>query len=238
MEVLRAPSLTEKKISRTILTVSRLAATPSRKGPYHHGNLKNALIKAGVDLLSNEGVAGLTLRRVAQKAGVSHAAPYAHFADKQALIAEISTEGYRRLFEALERVADRHEGDPGAKIVEGAWAYVKFALDDPDHFKVTTSGAVEREKDYPAFVEMSGKCFSLLLHIVEECQARGVLRAGPSDLVAVSVWSLMHGLICLVLENQIPHALRDRMKIRELLIAALSQIALVALRDPAPGRRR
>jgi AcrR family transcriptional regulator len=215
-----------------------LIAAASRKGPYHHGNLKNALIKAGVDLLSKEGVAGLSLRRVAQRVGVSRAAPYAHFTDKQALIAAISTEGYRRLFEAFERVVDRHQGNPGAKLVEGAWVYVKFALDDPDHFKVTTSGAIEREKDYPAFVEMSGKCFSLVLRIVEECQARGVLRPGPADLLAVSVWSLMHGLISLVLENQIPHALRDRLSIRDLLISTLNQIALVELCDPAPERRR
>jgi AcrR family transcriptional regulator len=215
-----------------------LSAAAPKKGPYHHGNLKKALIEAGVDLLSEEGVAGLSLRRVAQKAGVSRTAPYAHFADKQALIAAISTEGYSRLFDAFQRVAERHEGNPGAKLVEGAWAYLKFALDDPDHFKVTTSGAVEREKDYPAFVEMSEKCFSLVLRIVEECQARGVLRPGPSDLVAVSVWSLMHGLISLVLENQIPHALRDRLSIRELLVSALNQITLLELRDPAPQRRR
>ena len=218
--------------------MSRLVATPPRKGAYHHGNLKNALIKAGVDLLAKEGVAGLSIRRVAQKAGVSRAAPYAHFADKQALIAAISTEGYSRLFDAMQRVAARHHDDPGAKLVEGAWAYLKFALDDPDHFKVTTSGAVEREKDYPALVEMSESCFSLVLRIVEECQARGILREGPADLVAVSVWSLMHGLISLVLENQIPHALRDRMSIRELLISTLNQITLTDLRDPAPERRR
>ena len=58
-----------------------------RKKSYHHGDLKNALIKAGADILSKEGVSALSLRKVAHKAGVSHAAPYAHFADKQALIA-------------------------------------------------------------------------------------------------------------------------------------------------------
>jgi AcrR family transcriptional regulator len=151
----------------------------SRKGSYHHGNLKSALIEAGVDLLAKEGVGGLSIRRVAQKAGVSRAAPYAHFADKQALIAAISTEGYSRLLEAFEHVAARHDGDPGAKLIEGAWAYLKFALDDPDHFKVTTSGAIEREKDYPAFVEMSGKCFSRVVGIVEECQRAASCGRGP-----------------------------------------------------------
>ena len=70
---------------------------------YHHGDLKNALIQAGVKILSKEGISGLSLRKVARQAGVSHAAPYAHFADKQALIAAISTEGYKQLYTRLKK---------------------------------------------------------------------------------------------------------------------------------------
>src|SRR5687768_9413879 len=124
----------------------------NKKSGYHHGDLKNALIEAGTDILSSEGVGGLTLRKVAQRAGVSHAAPYAHFQDKQALIAAISTEGYRRLYEAISEATHRTEGNPAAQLVEGAWAYVEFARNDPGHFKVTMSGVVERQKEYPAFV--------------------------------------------------------------------------------------
>lgn len=217
--------------------MSRSTAAAPRKGAYHHGDLKNALILAGVEILGKEGVSGLSLRRVAQSAGVSHAAPYAHFADKQALIAAISTAGYERLYGAILKAAERHAGDPGAELLEGAWAYVKFALDDPDHFKVTLSGVVDREKDYPGYVEMSEKCYELVLRIVEECQAAGVLRPGPSELVAVSVWSLMHGLVSLVLENQLPHSLGGRQRMRELLVSMLNQIALVELSDPRPRRK-
>jgi len=66
------------------------------KKTYHHGDLKNALIRAGIDILAREGVGGLSLRKVARNAGVSHTAPYAHFADKQALIAAISTNGHEK----------------------------------------------------------------------------------------------------------------------------------------------
>jgi AcrR family transcriptional regulator len=189
------------------------------------------LIAAGADILSKEGVTGLSLRKVAQRAGVSHAAPYAHFADKQALIAAISTEGYRRLYDAIRSAAERHEGDPKRQLVEGAWAYVKFALDDPDHFKVTMSGIVEKEQEYPAFVEMSQKSFALVRDIVRACQAGGVLRPGPPDLAAVGVWSLMHGLISLLLENLISRKIRERLSVREMLIATLNQITIVRL-DP------
>jgi AcrR family transcriptional regulator len=165
------------------------------------------------------------LRRVAQKVGVSHAAPYAHFADKQALIAAISTEGYQRLYEAIRVAAAQHEHDPARQLVEAAWVYVKFALDDPEHFKVTLSGVVEKEQDYPAFVEVSKKSFALVVDIVLACQKTGVLPSGSPDLVAVGVWSLMHGLVSLLLENQIPRTVVDRMPVRTLLVATLSRMA-------------
>lgn len=192
---------------------------------YHHGDLKNALIQAGIEILSKEGVSGLSLRKVARQAGVSHAAPYAHFTDKQALIAAISTEGYHMLHERIEAAAAQYAHDPARQLVEAAWAYVQFALEDPDHFKITLSGVVEREKEYPALVEMSQKSFGAVTRIVEACQAADVLDAGPSDAMAVSVWSLVHGLVLLLLNDQISHTLLDRMSARELLVFSLNQIA-------------
>ena len=199
------------------------------KAKYHHGDLKNALIAAGIDILADEGVQALSLRAVAQRAGVSHAAPYAHYADKQALIAAISTAGYQRLYERLRAVGERYAGDPLRQLVEGAWAYVQFALHDPAHFKITFSGVIEREQAYPAFVEMSQQSFGLVLQIVERCQAEGILRAGPADVLAVSVWGLVHGFVSLLLEQQISHTIRDRYSPRELLILALNQITQVEL---------
>ena len=74
---------------------------------YHHGDLKNALIKAGIEILSKEGVSGLSLRKAARQAGVSHAAPYAHFADKQTLIAAIASDGHSKINERLEAALAR-----------------------------------------------------------------------------------------------------------------------------------
>src|SRR5512139_1770343 len=176
-----------------------------QKDSYHHGDLKNALIKAGADLLSKEGASALSLRKVAQKAGVSHAAPYAHFADKQALIAAISTEGYRDLYDRIALVAERYRADPVGRLVESSWAYVQYALDEPDHFKVTLSGMIEKEQDYPAFVETAQRTFGLVVEIVGQCQQAGVLRKGLPDLTAVSNWSLIHGFATLLLEKQISH---------------------------------
>jgi AcrR family transcriptional regulator len=196
---------------------------------YHHGDLKNALIKAGIQVLAKEGVSALSLRKVARKAGVSHAAPYAHFADKQALIAAISTEGYRRLYEQVATAGRQYRGDPLRQLVEGAWAYVEFALDDPAHFRITLSGVVEKEKDYPALVEMTNQSFALVVEIVTACQAAGILKAGPADLMAVSIWSAIHGLVSLILEGQISHTLLEHFTAREMLIYTLSQFIQVEI---------
>jgi AcrR family transcriptional regulator len=195
-----------------------------KKKTYHHGDLKNALIKAGVEILATDGVSGLSLRKVASKAGVSHAAPYSHFSDKQALIAAISTEGFRQLYERVSAVAEEYKTKPSGQLVEAAWAYVQFALDDSDRFKVMFSGVLEKEKEYPEFVAESQRNFQLVKMIVEANQATGMLRSGPSDLVALSAWGIIHGFIMLLLEGQISHTVLEQKSLRELVEFQLGQI--------------
>lgn len=198
----------------------------SKKKTYHHGDLKNALIKAGVEILAKDGVSGLSLRKVALKAGVSHSAPYAHFEDKQALIAAISTEGFRQLYERIDMAAKKYKTEPSRQLVEAAWAYVQFAMDDTDRFKVMFSAVLEKEKEYPQFVAESQRNFQLVKMIVEANQAAGVLRSGPSDLAALSAWGIVHGFVMLLLEGQIPHFILERTNLRELLEFQLDQITL------------
>ena len=197
-----------------------------KKKTYHHGDLKNALIKAGVEILAKDGVSGLSLRKVAQKAGVSHSAPYSHFADKQALIAAISTEGFRQLYERVNGVVEEYKTKPSMQLIEVAWTYVQFAMDDPDRFKVMFSGVLEKEKEYPEFVAESQRNFQLLKMIVEANQASGRLRSGASELAALSAWGIIHGFVMLLLEGQIPHVILEEKSLRGLVEFQLEQIML------------
>ena len=192
------------------------------KKAYHHGDLKNALIQAAIAILAEEGVGGLSLRKAARRAGVSHAAPYAHFADKQALIAAVSTEGYRRIHARLQAAAAPYPNDPLRRLVEGAWAYMEFALEDPAHFRITLSGAVSREQDYPELVHATAESFALVVRIVADCQAAGFLRKGRADLLAVNLWSAVHGLASLVVDGQISSAILKRYTVRRLLVQTLT----------------
>jgi AcrR family transcriptional regulator len=198
---------------------------PAKKN-YHHGDLKNALVRAGAEVLAREGAAGLSLRKVASQAGVSHSAPYAHFADKQALIAAISTGGFWQLYDTIEPVVASYSAEPKRLLVETAWAYVQFALQDPDRFKIMFSSILEKEKEYPDFVQASQENFKLVVRVAEICQDAALLRPGPAGLAAASVWSLLHGFVTLQLEDQLPHTLTQSYSPREILTALLNQITL------------
>jgi AcrR family transcriptional regulator len=198
---------------------------------YHHGDLKNALIQAGIEILSEQGFQALSLRKVAQRAGVSHAAPYAHFKDKQALIAAISTEGYHKLYNCLAEAVLQYRHEPLRQLIEASWAYVQFARREPAHFKLTLSGVVERAQEYPAFVEMTEKAFTLVVDLVKTCQEAGILKPGPAEQLAVSLWSTVHGFTSLVLEGQISSNLVNDLTLREMLLFVLDQITIVSI-DP------
>ena len=181
-----------------------------------------------MEILSKEGIEGLSLRKVAQRAGVSHNAPYSHFPDKQSLIAAISTEGFKQLYQELDTAVSTYTNDPKRQLQEAAWAYVQFAMNNTDTFKIMFSGVLEKEKEYPAFVEISRNTFNRVLDIVHACQDAGILRGAPPEMMAVSVWGQIHGIISLILEGQISHTVLDHFSIRDVVLFALDQV----LQDP------
>src|SRR5438477_3225995 len=114
-----------------------------RKRPdaYQHGNLRQALIQAGLKLLGESGVAGLSLRAAAQLAGVSHAAPYRHFRDKDALVAAIAERGFRLLTARMEQEKQRcNSADLRTRLTAIGVGYVSFAIEHPGYFRIIFGG--------------------------------------------------------------------------------------------------
>ncbi len=171
--------------------------------PYHHGDLRNALIQAGLEMLSEGGAAALDLRKVARKAGVSHAAPYRHFADKQALVAAINEEGFRGLAERIQSTLRAAPDDPFEQLQGIARAYVQFAQEHPWLMREMFSGlTIERE----AFADLqtaSKAVFKLYAEVVKRGQERGSIIDGDPRALAGVLWSLLHGVAMLTIENQI-----------------------------------
>src|SRR5215469_10742969 len=101
--------------------------------PYHHGNLQEVLLESTISLIAEVGPAGFTLREVARRAGVSHNAPYRHFRDKDALLANVAAQGYKELARSMTRASDPQAGALES-LKQAGLAYVSFALRRPEHF--------------------------------------------------------------------------------------------------------
>ena len=194
---------------------------------YHHGNLKNALIQAGVEILTKEGLGSLSLRKVAKQAGVSHAAPYAHFKDKQALIAAISTEGHLQIHKKISAIIEEFSDDPLQQLLETSCAYLDFGLNEADLFRITFSGVVEQERDYPALVDIAHKNFDMIRQIAAACREGGIFNTAPDELLAQSLWGAVHGLISLLQQGQVSSSVLDHYTPQHLLLFTLDQITKV-----------
>jgi AcrR family transcriptional regulator len=183
--------------------------TPSQKtGSYHHGQLRRALLDAALHLVEHEGLAGLTLRNVARQAGVSHAAPYHHFANKAALIEALATECFVRFGEALQSAA-ANPGTAREKFFAVGMAYVTFALEQRAAFRLMTRPELRHAleplphtQDPPGLEEHApALSFRVLIDSVRLCQAEGAMPPGDPLPLALTAWATMHGLALLLLDG-------------------------------------
>ena len=101
-------------------------------------------------------------------------------------------------------------------LVETALAYVQFALNAPDRFKLMFSSALEKE--YPDFVEISQKNFRQVVKIVEICRGANILKSGDTELITLSLWGTVHGFISLLLEGQISHTVLEKASLKDILV--------------------
>jgi AcrR family transcriptional regulator len=174
---------------------------PATTRPYHHGNLPQALLDAAAAVVQERGPAGVSLREVARRAGVSHSAPAHHFGDKAGLLTAVAREGFRRFLEALATADDASAGGtPAERLLEIGVAYVRFAVDNPAYFAVMWRSDLQDPGD-PAVVEFAVPAFAVLQDNVEAMQATGWRADEPVDAVAVGCWSVAHGLATLWLEG-------------------------------------
>lgn len=185
--------------------MSTLANNEKGRG-YHHGDLRATLIRIGSEMLAESGEAALSLRQLAQRAGVSHNAPYQHFADKGALIAAIAEEGFRLLSEAIDAAAARSRGgSPIDRLAAVGRAYVEFALAHRAHLQVMFGPYPSTA--YPTLAAQAGQTLDRLIAVVADVEAEGHLRtAGGADAAAV-VWMTVHGLSAILIADKLPDRL-------------------------------
>lgn len=172
---------------------------PGPGGPrgYHHGNLKEALIRAALELIAQKGPAGFTFAEAARWAGVSPAAPYRHFRDREELLSNIARRGFEEFEQALARAWDNGRPDPMTALDRLGKAYLAFARKEPAYYSAMFEGGVS--PDASPELQVSGeRAFAILRSAAEALIATmpAPMRP-PSLMMALHIWALAHGIASL-----------------------------------------
>ena len=185
--------------------------------PYHHGDLRRALLDTALEAVGEQGPAAVSLRDVARRAGVSHAAPTHHFRDKAGLLTALAAEGWSLLADAL-----RDAAADGRDFAELGVAYVLFATSHPAHFAVMRAPGLARADD-PELEAAMARARAQLESGVQRFEAGGNRDPGTTALAA---WALVHGLAALILEGAV--SLKP-----ETDVATLARAVTARLRPPS-----
>ena len=174
-----------------------VATKPAR---YHHGELREALVRTVIAMVAERGDAGqVTLREVARRAGVSHNAPYRHFEDKEALLAAVATEGFHLLSAAL-RATRANIDDGEERFVRTGLAYLRFAREHRGYLTVMHGPAVAKGRT-PALQKAANDTFQILKDVAYDAREVDVIEARRLGTVA---WSFLYGLATLATNHQVP----------------------------------
>ena len=188
------------------MAVSKVAGPRPKAGKrqYHHGDLRHALLEEAVRTIQHEGVPALTLRAVGARLGVSRTALYRHFADKSALLNAVAEEGFRRLSDGLSAAWER-AGRGEAGFAAMGRAYVRFAIDNPSHYRVMFGSSSQAECDAPGLQAQASRAFQVLVDALTELQRSGRVRGeDTAQQLALHTWSVVHGVAMLGIDGRLP----------------------------------
>ncbi len=176
----------------------------SKKGNrYHHGDLRSTLIEVAAAMIAEKGVEGVTMRGLAERAGVSRSAPYRHFADKTALLAAVAEDGFRRITARIQAVKEEHAQDATQGFLEVCVAYVEFAIENPTHYRLMFGREVSNFRDHPDLAAAARAAFSEVVSMVQRYQQENTIESDSPIKLAHTAWALAHGLSTLIIDGRI-----------------------------------
>jgi AcrR family transcriptional regulator len=164
--------------------------------PYHHGNLREQLLALAEETLRERGIGALSLRELAREAGVSHAAPRRHFADRQALLDALARSGFERLGEELRAAADAGGTEFEPRLHRVATAYVRFATEDAALLELMFAGKHGESAD--ALGDTAHRAFAAMLELILQGQDEGALETGDPERVGLVLFATVQGIAALV----------------------------------------
>ena len=167
-----------------------------RRG-YHHGNLREALVAAALKLIAEKGPAGFTFAEAARSAGVTPAAPYRHFRDREALLADVARRGFEQFADQLGRAWNDGQPDPMKALENLGRAYLAFAESEPAYYAAMFEAQLPRGID-PELSQAGDRAFAILRDAAEAlCATLPKDRRPPALMVSLHIWALTHGIASL-----------------------------------------
>ncbi|MCB1327700.1 MAG: WHG domain-containing protein [Spirochaetales bacterium] len=176
---------------------TKAAETPS-------ASLRETLIEGGLRLLAKGAPGDLSLRQVAAAAGVTHAAAYRHFEDKNELLAAMAQEGFRRFYDYQMEALERSGPAVAARFRSLGWTYVRFALENPGFARIMFGGTGLDRRRYPGLMAVQARSARLLQQVIQEGQTAGLIAPGKLKQKTRAAWAIVHGMTMLLLDGQIP----------------------------------
>jgi AcrR family transcriptional regulator len=163
--------------------------------PYHHGNLRRALLDQAERTVRERGAQALSLRELAREIGVSHGAPRRHFPDRQALLDALAESGFTRLGSELQTAADGAGDEFEARLRATAVAYIRFATRDPALLELMFAA---KHREQLATHDTVERAFAVMLELIGQGQAEGFLEPGDPERVGLVLFSTIQGIAALV----------------------------------------
>jgi len=174
----------------------------TKERAYHHGDLRRALIETALAMLATDQNWTFTLREVARRTRVSHAAPYKHFRDREDLLRELARLGFVQLGESMTQAMSLTQSSVRRQFITGAQACIDFALCNSGLYRLMFSADADKSID-PALHDAAMKTFNILLQLFEKGQRDGSFRLVAINALAAASWAQVHGLAMLAINGQL-----------------------------------
>ncbi|MGE0616837.1 MAG: TetR/AcrR family transcriptional regulator [Bacteriovoracia bacterium] len=176
---------------------------PKKKRAYHHGDLRNTLMAAAVQLMNERQSVNFGIKDICDVAGVVPAAAYRHFSSKNAILAEIAGEGFVKFHASLASASAKPANQPLRRLSALFSAYVEFALAHPILYQIMFQYDVGNFLEFPHVLMSAQKGFNVLNDLVKECAEAGLLRDRQVNEISMSLWSASHGLSVLLMGGRL-----------------------------------
>lgn len=173
------------------------------KNTYHHGDLRASLIQAAGEMLNEEGIEALSLRKLADRVGVSRTAPYHHFKNKNELLCAIAEQGFTYWHNTLENILQQQDVPLREKYRDFVLAYIRYAADNPEMYDLMFGRVIwKTNSQTDALKEVAYPCFQNQIKLTRDWQQKGFLSADYDTLRLTQVtWGTLHGIARLLIDG-------------------------------------